>query len=199
MEISNNKLVSIHYKGTLEGGEVFDESTGKEPLEFIFGMGMIIPGLEKGLEGMKVGDKKTVSIESKDAYGPQIPEAIQEVPKAQFPPEIKLEVGAQLAAQGPQGMIPVKIAEVKEESVMVDMNHPLAGKDLTFEVEVVGVRESTPEDLHKFMPQAPEGGCGAGGCGDCASSGSCGPKEKTAKEEAGSLEDVVKESSEDKK
>ncbi len=170
MEISNDKLVKIHYKGTLDNGEVFDDSTGKDPLEFISGMGMIIPGLEKELNGMKVGDKKTIKVESKEAYGPTIPEAVQEVPKAQFPPEIKLEVGAQLAAQGPQGMIPVKIAEVKEESVMVDMNHPLAGKDLTFEVEVIEVRDSNPEDLQKFMPKAPEGDCGS-----CSSSGSCGP------------------------
>ena len=171
MEISNDKFVTINYKGTLEDGTVFDNSEGKAPLEFIFGLGMIIPGLEKGIEGLKKGDKKEIKVESKNAYGPILKEAIQEVPKAQFPPEIELKEGLQLAAQGPQGVMPVVIKEVKEESVTVDMNHPLAGKDLTFNVEVVDIRDSTPEDLQKFMPQAPEGSS----CGSCSSSGSCGP------------------------
>ncbi len=170
MEISNNMLVKMHYKGTLDDGSVFDDSNGKDPLEFVFGLGMIIPGLESELEGLKARDKKTIKVESKDAYGPVISEAIQEVPKSQFPPELKLEVGAQLAAQGPHGVIPVRIADIKEDSVVVDMNHPLAGKDLTFEVEIVEVRESTPEDIHKFMPQPSCSGsdcssCGPGGCG----------------------------------
>jgi len=170
MEISNDKYVTIHYKGTLEDGTVFDSSEGKDALEFIFGLGMIIPGLEKGIEGLKAGDKKQVKVEAKDAYGELREEAKQEVPKDQFPPEIELKEGLQLMAQGPQGPMPVLIAQIKESTVVVDFNHPLAGKALTFDIEVVDVRDSTPEDMQKFMPKPPEGECGS-----CSSSGSCGP------------------------
>ncbi|MFW5705082.1 MAG: FKBP-type peptidyl-prolyl cis-trans isomerase [Nanoarchaeota archaeon] len=176
MEISENKLVKLHYKGTLDDGTVFDSSEGKEPLEFIFGVGMIIPGLEVGIKGLKVGDKKSVKVESKDAYGEYKDEALNEVPKTQFPPEAKLEVGMQLAAQSPMGVIPVRVAEIKDDSVLVDFNHPLAGKDLVFDVEIVEVNEATPEDMAKFMPQQPEGGCGDGGCDSCGTEG-CGDKQ----------------------
>lgn len=147
MEIAENKVVSIHYKGTLKDGSVFDSSEGREPLLFIFGTGMIIPGLEEGIKGLKVGDKKKVDIGFEKAYGPKMDEAKQEVPKAQLPTEVELKVGMQLAAQGPQGTIPVTIIEIKDEVVVVDFNHPLAGQDLTFDVEVVEVREPTKEEL----------------------------------------------------
>ncbi len=171
VEISENKLVKLNYKGTLDDGTVFDSSEGREPLEFISGVGMIIPGLDKGIKGLKTGDKKQIKIESKDAYGPVMEEAIQVVPKDQFPSDIKLEVGMQLAAQGPQGTIPVVIKEIKDDSVTVDFNHPLAGKDLTFDVEIVEVRDAKPEDFEKFIPQ---NSCGHDHDGDsCCSSGNC--------------------------
>jgi len=169
VEISDNKLVKLHYKGTLEDGSIFDSSEGKEPLEFISGVGMIIPGLDKGIKGLKTGDKKQVKIPAKEAYGPVMAEAVQEVPKNQFPEDIKLEVGMQLAAQGPQGTIPVVIKEIGNETIKVDFNHPLAGKDLTFDVDVVEVKEATPEDMAKFMPQEQDSCCGSGQCG----SGNC--------------------------
>lgn len=147
MEITDKKVVKIHYKGTLDDGSVFDSSEGKEPLEFMYGAGMIIPGLEKGIEGLKKEDKKTVKVSVDDAYGPRMDEAMQEVPKDQFPADITLEEGMQLAAQGPQGVIPVVVKEIKDESVVVDFNHPLAGQNLTFDVEVVEVREPTQEEL----------------------------------------------------
>ncbi|MFT4244375.1 MAG: FKBP-type peptidyl-prolyl cis-trans isomerase [Candidatus Woesearchaeota archaeon] len=147
-QIEKNKVVSIHYTGTLEDGTIFDSSEGKEPLEFIFGIGQIIPGLEEGLEGLKVGDKKKVeNITPDKAYGPKLDEAMQEVPKSQLPEDLDVEVGMQLAAQGPQGPIPVVIAKVKEESVVVDFNHPLAGKTLTFEVEVTALRDADVSEL----------------------------------------------------
>ena len=147
-QIEKNKVVSIHYTGTLEDGTVFDSSEGREPLEFIFGIGQIIPGLEEGLEGLKVGDKKKVeNITPDKAYGPKLDEAMQEVPKSQLPEDLDVQVGMQLAAQGPQGPIPVVIAEVKEESVVVDFNHPLAGKTLTFEVEVTALRDADASEL----------------------------------------------------
>lgn len=147
MEVSEKKVITIHYKGTLADGTVFDTSEGKEPLEFIYGIGMIIPGLEEGLEGLKEGDKKTVEVPADKAYGKRQEEAMQEVPKSQFPEDIELKEGLQLAAQGPQGTIPVTVLEVGEENVKVDFNHPLAGKDLTFDVEVLGIREATKEEL----------------------------------------------------
>jgi peptidylprolyl isomerase len=148
MEISNNKVVQIHYTGKLSDGTVFDSSEGRDALEFIFGSGMIIPGLEEGLSGMKTTDKKTIEIGFEKAYGPVQEQARQEVPKAQLPADVPLEVGMQLAAQGPQGQpMPVTVAEIKEDTVIMDFNHPLAGKDLTFEVEVVEVREATKEEL----------------------------------------------------
>lgn len=180
MEIENNKLVKIHYKGTLENGEVFDSSEGKDALEFVFGMGMIIPGLEKGIKGLKTGDKKTVNIVATEAYGPRMDEAMQDVPKDQFPGDVELKVGMQLAAQGPQGTIPVSIVEINGDMIKVDFNHPLAGKDLTFDVEVVEVKEATPEDIAKFMPAQAEGSCCSdGSCSSekeedgCCGSGTC--------------------------
>lgn len=181
MEISDKKVVKIHYKGTLSDGSVFDSSEGKEPLEFVYGMGLIIPGLEKGLEGLKKGDTKKVEVKSEDAYGPVMDEAKQEVPKSQFPPEIELQVGMQLAAQGPQGVIPVTVSEIKDESVLVDFNHPLAGKDLTFEVTVDDIRDATEEELSHGHSHAKgeEGCCGGGNCstekeGDDKKEGCCG-------------------------
>ena len=147
-KIEKNKVVSIHYTGTLEDGTVFDSSEGKEPLEFIYGIGQIIPGLEEGIEGLKVGDKKKIeNIAPDKAYGPKLDEAMQEVPKTQLPEDLDVQVGMQLAAQGPQGPIPVVIAEIKDESVVVDFNHPLAGKTLTFEVEVTALRDADPSEL----------------------------------------------------
>ena len=165
MEISDKKTVKLHYKGTLADGSVFDSSEGKEPLEFIYGVGMIIPGLEEGIVGMKSGDKKSVSIPSEKAYGPKMQEAMQEVPRESMPSEIELKVGMQLAAQGPQGVIPVTIAEIKDDVVIVDFNHPLAGKDLTFDVEIVEVKETDKEKLDMLESHNHGGGCGGGSCG----------------------------------
>ncbi len=170
MEIANDKIVKITYEGKLTDGEVFDTSEGKEPLEFMFGAGLIIPGLEKGLEGLKIGDKKTINIKPEEAYGPRMEEAKQEVPKSQFPEDMELKEGMQLAAQGPQGVIPVVVAEIKEDSVIVDFNHPLAGKDLTFDIEVVEVRDATDDDKTKYTAhhhhheEEETGCCGGGNC-----------------------------------
>lgn len=147
MEITPKTVVKMHYKGTLSDGSVFDSSEGREPLEFVYGIGMIIPGLEEGISGLKQGDKKTLNIASEKAYGSRQEEAMQEVPKDQLPQDQELKVGMQLAAQGPQGVIPVVIADIKEETVLIDFNHPLAGKDLTFDVEITDVREATQEEL----------------------------------------------------
>ena len=150
MKIEANTVVKMHYTGTLEDGSKFDSSEGREPLEFIYGNGMIIPGLEEGLAGLEVGAKKVIGqIPAEKAYGQRQDEAMQEMPKSQLPEDIQgqIAVGMQLAAQGPQGMIPVTVAEIKGENVVMDFNHPLAGKSLTFDVEIVEVREATKEEL----------------------------------------------------
>ena len=135
-----NDQVKVHYKGTLSNGDVFDSSEGRDPLEFTLGGGQVIPGFENGILGMKVEESKTINIPAAEAYGAIRPEMIQEVQKAQLPVEIKPEVGLRLISRTPEGReIPFVITEVKESSIIVDSNHPLAGKDLTFEIRLVSI------------------------------------------------------------
>lgn len=140
MTVKANDTVKIHYKGTLTDGEVFDSSEGREPLEFTLGASQVIPGFENAVLGMKVEESKIVNIPVAEAYGEAREELIQEVPNSQLPPEIKPEVGLQLMSQTPDGQqMPLVVREVKEESFIVDANHPLAGKDLTFELTLVSI------------------------------------------------------------
>lgn len=140
MTAKANDKVKVHYKGTLSNGEVFDSSEGKEPLEFTLGTGQVIPGFENAVLGMKVEESKTINIPAAEAYGEPREELIQQVPKAQLPPEIKPEVGMQLMSQTPDGQqIPLVVTEVTEETITVDANHPLAGKDLTFELTLQSI------------------------------------------------------------
>ncbi|MEJ6397074.1 FKBP-type peptidyl-prolyl cis-trans isomerase [Yoonia sp. 208BN28-4] len=133
--------VQIHYTGTLSDGTVFDSSQGRDPLEFEVGSGMIIPGLDVAIPGMAVGDKKIVEIPCDQAYGEVNPENRQAVPRDQFPDDIPMEVGTQLQMQTPDGRaMMVTIAEVVDTEVTLDANHALAGKDLTFDVEMVAIK-----------------------------------------------------------
>ncbi len=139
-EVKSGDTVRIHYTGTLSDGSVFDSSQGNDPLEFVVGSGQIIPGLDVALPGMKVGDEKRVEIASEDAYGPHHAEARQAVPRTEIPADIPLEVGLQLQAKNERGEImPLTVAEITDETVVLDANHPLAAKDLTFEIELVSV------------------------------------------------------------
>lgn len=132
--------VRITYRGTLANGEVFDSSEGLDPLEFVVGSGQIIPGLDAAIPGMAVGDTKRVEVPCAEAYGLINPDARQAVPRSEFPDDIPMELGTQLQMQTPQGqVVQVVIAEVSETEVTLDANHPLAGKDLIFEIEVVEV------------------------------------------------------------
>jgi FKBP-type peptidyl-prolyl cis-trans isomerase 2 len=132
--------VRIHYTGTLSDGSVFDSSEGRDPLEFTLGSGQVIPGFDTGVTGMTVGEKKTIEIPSDEAYGPVHDEARQDVPRAQIPAEIPLEVGIQLQMQSPTGqVVPVTVVAITDEAVTLDANHPLAGKDLTFALELVSI------------------------------------------------------------
>lgn len=139
-EVKTGDTVRIHYTGTLNDGTRFDSSLGREPLEFEVGAGQIIPGLDEALPGMAVGDTKTVAVDAAAAYGPVNPDARQDVPRATIPPEIPLSIGTQLQMQTPDGRaVPVTVAEVTEETVTLDANHPLAGQDLNFDIELVEI------------------------------------------------------------
>jgi len=132
--------VQFHYTGTLSDGSVFDSSEGREPLSFTLGSGQIIPGLDAAIDGMSVGEKKTVTIASDQAYGAHNPEAVQAIPREQIPAEIPVAPGTQLQMQTPDGRaVPVVVADVTDEHVMIDANHPLAGKDLTFAVDITAI------------------------------------------------------------
>ena len=133
--------VQIHYTGTLQDWVTFDSSAGRDPLEFVIGSGQIIPGLDAAIPCMTVGEKKTVQVPCEEAYGAHNPEAQQAVPRDNIPADIPLDPGTQLHMQTPQGqVVPVTVAEVTETEVILDANHPLAGKDLTFAVEVVAIK-----------------------------------------------------------
>ena len=132
--------VKVHYHGTLRTGETFDSSEGREPLEFTVGSGQVIKGFDEGVKGMSVGEKKTVEIPVGDAYGEKNEELIIEFPKAQFPADMNPEVGQQLMmSNGSEQSFPVVIKEVKDDSVLLDANHPLAGQDLVFDIELVEI------------------------------------------------------------
>ncbi len=133
--------VKVHYNGKLRSGETFDSSEGRDPLEFTVGTGQVIKGFDDGVKGMKVGDKKTVEIPVADAYGEKNKEMMIEFPLTQFPPEMKPEVGMQLMMNNGEGQqFPVTVTEVKEESVVLDANHPLAGQELVFDIELMDLQ-----------------------------------------------------------
>ena len=139
-QANQGDTVRIHYKGTLEDGSVFDSSEGRDPLEFAVGSWMIIPGLDKAIPGMAVGDKKVVNVPCAEAYGDVNPDARQAVPRDQFPDNIPMEIGTQLQMQGPNGQaMVVTIVEVADTEVTLDANHALAGKDLTFAIEMIEI------------------------------------------------------------
>lgn len=138
--VKSGDTVAIHYKGTLQDGTLFDSSEGRDPLEFVVGSGQIIPGLDVALPGMQAGDTKTVQIGCEDAYGPVIPEMMQAVPREGIPAEIPLDLGTQLQMQTADGQpLPVTVVAVDEATVTLDANHQLAGKDLTFDIELVRI------------------------------------------------------------
>jgi FKBP-type peptidyl-prolyl cis-trans isomerase 2 len=140
MTIENGQKVKIHYTGTLDDGSQFDSSAGREPLEFEMGAGMVIPGFEAGVQAMEVGEKKSIHIPAVEAYGEKREEMVMEFERTQLPEGLEPEVGMGLQMQGPQGQpVPVQIAAVTETTVTIDANHPLAGQNLNFELELVSV------------------------------------------------------------
>lgn len=139
-EAKQGDTVRVHYNGTLKNGTQFDSSREAEPLEFKIGEGRIIPGFESAVVGMTPGDSKKVEIPSNEAYGPRREELTQEVDRSRLPADLEVQQGMQLQATGPNEQpLVVTVAEVKPESVVLDANHPLAGEDLTFDIELVEV------------------------------------------------------------
>ena len=139
-QVKSGDTVKVHYHGRLDDGTTFDSSQGREPLQFEVGTGLVIPGFDNGVLGMAVGEKKTLTIVSDDAYGPVDPNRVVEFPKANFPEGLKPEIGMQLNMTAETGEeIPVVITDIKEEVVVLDANHPLAGQTLIFDVELVEI------------------------------------------------------------
>jgi len=132
--------VKIHYTGKLEDGTEFDSSAGRDPLEFELGSGQVIPGFDKAVEGMAVGDSKSVTIPPEEAYGPRQEKMIQEVPKSALPKEITPTEGMALQTRDQDGQtIRLTVTDVSEDTITVDANHPLAGKSLNFEIQLVEI------------------------------------------------------------
>lgn len=167
--VENGNFVQVHYTGTFDDGTVFDSSEGKDPLEVLAGNGMLIKGFDEALIGMTDGEKKEITIESKDAYGDPNEMLVQKVPRKELSDEVTPEVGMVLGVKAPNGQVfPATITEVSDEEITLDANHPLAGKTLHFKLELVAHREPTEEDMAKFAaPHNHDGcGCGDGSCGD---------------------------------
>jgi FKBP-type peptidyl-prolyl cis-trans isomerase SlyD len=146
LKVQDGHVVSMEYTLKVDG-EVTDSSEGRDPLEYVHGAGNIIPGLEREMTGMAVGDSKDVKVAAADGYGERDDSAFMDVPRGQFPDEIPMKVGTELQVQNQAGQpMFARIEMVGDKSVRLNFNHPLAGKDLHFNVKVVGLREATPEE-----------------------------------------------------
>jgi FKBP-type peptidyl-prolyl cis-trans isomerase SlyD len=144
--VQDGSLVSIEYTLVDGNGNLIESNVGKEPMTYVHGAGQIVPGLEKELTGMKLGAQKKVQVKPEEGYGPVDPKAFQEIPKEKLPPDAQ-QVGAILATKGPQGQtITMRVHQVKDKTVIVDFNHPLAGKTLNFDVKVVDIKSASLPD-----------------------------------------------------
>jgi FKBP-type peptidyl-prolyl cis-trans isomerase SlyD len=157
--VRDGTVVSLQYSLSGEDGKLIESNKGKDPLKYTHGSKQIVPGLEKELAGMKVGGEKRVKVKPQDAYGAVDSKAFQEVPKEQIPAD-GLKVGAILAAKGPQGQeIPVRIHQIKEKTVVLDLNHPMAGKTLLFDVKILDIQPSvatsSPQPTKPAAPAQP--------------------------------------------
>ena len=153
-KVENGRFVCVHYKGTLENGEVFDTSEGRHPMEVEMGAGQVITGFEKALMGMVVNEKKNFTIEPEEAYGYRDESLTHSFARSEVPAEMDVKVGQTIALSSPEGQqVPAQIVEADDQKVVVDLNHPLAGKTLTFDIEVVDINSS---------PAQQPAGCGTG-------------------------------------
>lgn len=143
--VKSGDKIKVHYHGKLVSGETFDSSAGREPLAFEVGSGAVIKGFDDGVTGMAVGEKRTIQIPFMEAYGPHSPEMVIEMPKERFPADMEITVGMPLQMNDGQGrQFQVTVTEIKESVVLLDANHPLAGKDLIFDLELVSIDGASP-------------------------------------------------------
>jgi len=158
MKVSKDSVVALEYRLHLGDGEVIDQSEPGQPLAYMHGRGQIVPGLEGQLEGMNVGESKKVVVAPSQGYGEHDMRGVQTVPRSMFPPNAPLQPGMSISAQTEGGdVIPITIRELKGDSVVVDLNHPLAGKTLHFDVTVREVRPATAEELEHGHAHGPGG------------------------------------------
>lgn len=157
MKATSGMVVSMHYTLTDDSGEVIDSSEGRGPFDYLHGHANIIPGLERALEGADVGFKSKVTVSAEDAYGVRNERAVFDVPRDQFPPNEDIQVGMQVHGEGPQGVLTFTVVDVSDDSVRLDGNHPLAGKTLHFDVEILGVREASEEEVAHGHVHGPAG------------------------------------------
>ena len=173
MNIADKLYVAIEYTLTLESGQEIDKSPEGQPLSFITGTGQIVPGLEKALMGRAAGDSAKLVVEPEDAYGPVKDDMFKDIPKSQFPSEVDIQPGMAFEAQGPRGPFMISVAKINDdETVTVDLNHPMAGKQLHFDVNVVEVREPTEEEMAQAVASF-SAGCGCGS--EEPDTAACGP------------------------
>jgi FKBP-type peptidyl-prolyl cis-trans isomerase SlyD len=152
MNVTSDAVVSINYTLTDDDGTIIDSNEGRPALVYLHGHDNIIPGLEKGLEGAAVGDKRKVDVPPAEGYGDMDPERIFELPKEEFPEEMPLEEGMEFCAETAAGDMTIMVTEVRDDTVVVDANHPLAGMTLHFDVEVLDVRQGSQEELRLGQP-----------------------------------------------
>ena len=167
-KVESGVFVSVDYTGTLDNGDVFDSSEGRHPMEVQMGSGNVIPGFESAIMGMSLNETKTFTLSPEEAYGHRDDSRMHDFPKSDIPAGMEPEVGQTLMLSTPQGQqIPARVDRINDDHVTFDLNHPLAGKALTFKIEVVGISETATQQ---------HGGCGSdcssGGC-DCGDSGCC--------------------------
>ena len=169
MIVDDRLYVSIDYKLSLDSGEVADQSPPGEPMGFIFGMSQVIPGLESGLRGMKPGESAQITVAPENGYGLPNPDLYRDIPRENFPSDLKIETGMGFEARGPHGPVTFRVRSVSDDVVGADFNHPLAGARLHFDVKVVEVRQPVAEELATL---AGKSGCAPTDCAGCG--GGCG-------------------------
>jgi len=163
MKVQDRAFVTLEYTLTLDSGEVIDQSEPGRPLGFLYASGQIIPGLEKAILGMEAGQAAEFSVSPEEGYGAKDEALLREIPRKDFPEEAEIKQGMTFQASGPHGPIPFRIEGVKDDVVLADFNHPLAGQNLNFAVTIAGVREATEQEIADAETHA----CGEGCCDTC--------------------------------
>jgi len=173
-KVTDGLFISVDYTGTLENGDIFDTSKGRQPLEFQMGSGQLIKGFESALADMSLNETKVFTVDPEDAYGHRDDESTQTFQRSDLPPKMEPKEGQPIGVTTPDGrQMPALITKVDDTQVTVDLNHPLAGEKLTFDIKVVGINENATQSA----------GCGCGcseeshsGGGDCGAGGGCDTK-----------------------